>query len=123
MAARIPVAKSELGVLDTLDWRIDFIRVPYHAAATEATAAVFGYRITPWNDRLYSFRRRLTKALRLPSIRTSRAPGQVRTALNESSYPARNSFDLPQIDIWLTAASCRHEYPRPGRSCFGVRVP
>jgi hypothetical protein len=35
------------------------VRLPYHAAATEANAAAFGYRITPWTDRLYTLRRKL----------------------------------------------------------------
>jgi predicted phosphodiesterase len=45
---------AELAVLDTDAWRIEFWRVPYDCAATEAKAAVFGYRIPPWVDRLYT---------------------------------------------------------------------
>jgi len=40
---------------------IEFIRVPYDAAATECKAAAFGYRIPPWIDRAYSARKRLSR--------------------------------------------------------------
>ncbi|MEA3195195.1 MAG: hypothetical protein QOD26_3528 [Betaproteobacteria bacterium] len=40
---------------------IEFLRVPYDAAATECKAAAFGYRIPPWVDRAYSLRRRLSR--------------------------------------------------------------
>jgi len=40
---------------------IEFIRVPYDAAATECKAAAFGYRIPPWMDRAYSMRKRLSR--------------------------------------------------------------
>ena len=46
-------------VLDTDAWSIEFLRVPYDAAATEAKAAVGGYRILPLLDRVYTWRRRL----------------------------------------------------------------
>jgi predicted phosphodiesterase len=54
---------AECAVLDTLEWRIDFLRVPYDAAATEAKAAAFGYRIPPLLERLYGARKRLGNAL------------------------------------------------------------
>ena len=41
---------------------IEFIRVPYDAAASECKAAAFGYRIPPWMDRAYSLRKRLSRA-------------------------------------------------------------
>jgi len=54
---------AECMLLDTLDWSVEFLRVRYDCAATEAKAAVFGYRIGPWTDRLYSVRRRLAVKL------------------------------------------------------------
>jgi predicted phosphodiesterase len=50
---------AECAILDTLDWSVEFLRLRYDCAATEAKAAVFGYRIGRWTDRLYTFRRRL----------------------------------------------------------------
>ena len=50
---------AEFAVLDTAAWRIELWRVPYDAAATEAKAAVLGYRIPPLVDALYTLRRRL----------------------------------------------------------------
>ena len=62
---------------------IEFLRVPYDAAATECKAAAFGYRIPPWVDRAYSVRKRLSRlpqrllamssaAMRWPSALRSR---------------------------------------------------
>ena len=45
---------AEFAVLDTDAWRIELWRVPYDCASTEAKAAVFGYRIPPWVDGLYT---------------------------------------------------------------------
>jgi predicted phosphodiesterase len=50
---------AECALFDSRGWTIEFLRVPYDSAATEAKAAVFGYRIDPLTDRLYSLRRRL----------------------------------------------------------------
>src|SRR2546425_10810231 len=50
---------SEFAVLDTDAWRVEFWRVPYDCAATEAKAAVFGYRIPPLVERLYALRKKL----------------------------------------------------------------
>jgi predicted phosphodiesterase len=55
--------RAECALFDTRDWSIEFLRVPYDCAATEAKAAVFGYRIPPLTDRLYSLRRRLAARL------------------------------------------------------------
>jgi len=55
---------AECAILDTEEWSIDFIRVPYDAAATEIKAASFGYRIDPMTNRLYNLRRKIP-ALRL----------------------------------------------------------
>jgi len=40
---------------------VEFVRLRYDSAATEAKAAVFGYRIGRWTDRFYSLERRLLK--------------------------------------------------------------
>jgi predicted phosphodiesterase len=50
---------AECAVFDSRLWTIEFLRVPYDSAATEAKAAVFGYRINPLTDGLYTLRRRL----------------------------------------------------------------
>ncbi len=50
---------AECAIFDTDAWSIEFLRLPYDAAATEAKAAVGGYRILPIVDRLYTWRRRL----------------------------------------------------------------
>jgi len=52
---------AECAVFDSRRWTIEFLRVPYDCAASEAKAAVFGYRIDPLTDRLYSMRRRLAR--------------------------------------------------------------
>lgn len=49
---------AECAIIDTLGWTVEFLRLPYDAAATEAKAAVFGYRINLLTDRLYNLRRR-----------------------------------------------------------------
>jgi predicted phosphodiesterase len=54
---------AECAILDTAEWTIDFIQVPYDAAATEVKASSFGYRIDPWTNRLYNLQRRI------PSLR------------------------------------------------------
>jgi predicted phosphodiesterase len=51
---------AECALLDTGDWSVEFLRLPYDCATTEAKAAVFGYRITPLRERLYNLRRRLS---------------------------------------------------------------
>jgi hypothetical protein len=53
--------QAECAILDTGASTLEFLRPPYDAAATEAKAAVFGYRITPWIDRLYTLRRKLVR--------------------------------------------------------------
>jgi len=55
---------AECALFDSRAWSVEFLRVPYDGAATEAKAAVFGYRINPLIDRLYSFRKRLNPARR-----------------------------------------------------------
>lgn len=52
-------------LFDSLDWKLEFLTVPYDAASTEAKAAVFGYRIPPWVDRLSTARRRIARRLGL----------------------------------------------------------
>ena len=53
---------AECAILDSDAGTIEFLRLPYDAAATEVKAAAFGYRINPLTDRLYSFQRRLQRA-------------------------------------------------------------
>ncbi len=53
---------AECALFDSLDWSVEFLRVPYDAASTEAKAAVFGYRITALTNRYYNLRRRLHRA-------------------------------------------------------------
>jgi predicted phosphodiesterase len=60
---------AEFAILDTLDWSVEFLRLSYDSAATEAKATVFGYRIGRWTDRLYSLRRRMLR----PRQRTAAA--------------------------------------------------
>ncbi len=52
---------AECAILDTVGWTLEFLRLPYDAAATEAKAAVFGYRINRLTDRLYSLRSKLLR--------------------------------------------------------------
>lgn len=54
---------AECALLDTGAWTIEFLRTPYDCAATEAKAAVFGYRIGPVTDRLYSLRKKLFRRI------------------------------------------------------------
>ena len=50
---------AECALFDSSAWTIEFLRVPYNAAATEAKAAAAGYRIPALTDWLYTWRRRL----------------------------------------------------------------
>jgi len=50
---------AECAIFDSVGWSVEFLRLPYDAASTEAKAAVFGYRMNALTDRLYSVRRRL----------------------------------------------------------------
>jgi predicted phosphodiesterase len=50
---------AECAIFDSVGWTLEFLRVPYDSAATEAKAVVFGYRIGPWTDRFYTLRRRI----------------------------------------------------------------
>ena len=52
---------AECAVFDSSLGAVEFLRVRYDAAATEAKAAAFGYRLSPLSDRLYSLRRRLAR--------------------------------------------------------------
>lgn len=55
---------AECAVFDSREWSIEFLRAPYDCAATEAKAAVFGYRITPGVERFYRAKRRLSRSWR-----------------------------------------------------------
>ncbi len=50
---------AECALYDSRGGTLEFLRVPYDNAATEAKAAVFGYRINPLAGGLYTLRRRL----------------------------------------------------------------
>jgi predicted phosphodiesterase len=52
---------AQCALFDSARWTVEFLRVRYDCAATEAKAAAFGYRITPLIDRLYSLQRRLVR--------------------------------------------------------------
>ena len=52
---------AEYALFDSVGWSLEFQRVPYDSAATEAKAAVFGYRIDPWTDRFYTLRNRIAR--------------------------------------------------------------
>jgi len=47
-------------VFDSRAWSVEFLRVPYDSAAAEAKAMVFGYRISPLAERLYTLKRRFS---------------------------------------------------------------
>jgi predicted phosphodiesterase len=64
---------AECALFDPWDWRIEFLRVPYDSAASEAKAAVFGYRINALTDQLYTLRRRTASAARRIGARLHRA--------------------------------------------------
>ena len=51
---------AEFALFDSDAWTVEFHSVRYDAAATEAKAAVGGYRIVPFIDWLYTMRRRLS---------------------------------------------------------------
>ena len=61
---------AECAILDTVGWTLEFLRLPYDAASTEAKAAVFGYRINGLTDNLYNLRRKFVKV----RARTTNAP-------------------------------------------------
>jgi predicted phosphodiesterase len=54
---------AEFALLDTGASCVEFCRVPYDCAATEAKATAFGYRIPPLVDRLYTLRRRVFRRI------------------------------------------------------------
>jgi predicted phosphodiesterase len=52
---------AECAIFDTDAWSIEFLKLRYDAAATEAKAAVGGYRILPVTDTLYTLQRRIIR--------------------------------------------------------------
>ena len=56
--------RAECAVFDSSFGTVEFISVRYDAAATEAKAAAFGYRISPLADQLYTLRRRSVSLVR-----------------------------------------------------------
>ena len=69
---------AECAVFDSGAGSVEFLRLRYDAAATEAKAAAFGYRISPLTDRLYTLRRRTASAARLIAARRPRAAARGR---------------------------------------------
>ena len=67
---------AECAILDTVGWTLEFLRLPYDAASTEAKAAVFGYRINPFTDRLYDIRRKFLKRFMSAIVPTSSVRGR-----------------------------------------------
>lgn len=55
---------AECALFDSRHLTVEFLRVPYDSAASEAKAAVFGYRISALAEELYSLRRRTAGAAR-----------------------------------------------------------
>jgi|tagenome__1003787_1003787.scaffolds.fasta_scaffold20663992_2 predicted phosphodiesterase len=49
---------AECAIFDSDAWTVDFLKIRYDAASTEAKAAVGGYRILPATDALYTWQRR-----------------------------------------------------------------
>jgi predicted phosphodiesterase len=47
---------AECAILDTDAATLELLRLPYDAAAAEAKAAAFGYRMAPWMERFYRLR-------------------------------------------------------------------
>jgi hypothetical protein len=75
---------AELAVLDTDAWRVEFWRLPYDCAATEAKAAAFGYRMHPWLERVHATRRRLlAAAARISGRPSAGAPAGARPRLRK----------------------------------------
>jgi predicted phosphodiesterase len=56
--------QAECAIFDSGQWTLEFLRVPYDAAATEARARAGGYRIGALADLVYSVRRRAVRLLR-----------------------------------------------------------
>jgi predicted phosphodiesterase len=63
---------AECAIFDSSFATVEFLRVRYDAAATEAKAAAFGYRINPLTNRLYTLRRRTASAARRIGARLQR---------------------------------------------------
>lgn len=69
---------AECAFFDSAFGSVEFLRVRYDAAATEAKAVAFGYRISPLTDRLYTLRRRTASAARRIAARRLAAAGRGR---------------------------------------------
>jgi predicted phosphodiesterase len=69
---------AEFAVFDSGSGELELARVAYHAAATEAKAAAFGYRINALTDQFYTLRRRTASAARRIGARLQRAAGSGR---------------------------------------------
>lgn len=53
---------AQCALFDKRRMSVEFLRVPYHSAAAEAKAAVFGYRINALTDQLYALKRLIGRA-------------------------------------------------------------
>jgi predicted phosphodiesterase len=69
---------AECALFDSERMTVEFLRVPYDSAAAEAKASVFGYRINPLADQLYTLRRRTASAARRIGARLQRGAGSGR---------------------------------------------
>ena len=81
-AQRKPHRYAECAVFDTDAWTVEFLRLRYDAAATQAKAAVGGYRSLPVFNFLYDLERipqlasRITRSA-LASLAAPRKPGTI----------------------------------------------
>ena len=63
---------AECALFDSTHRTVEFLRVAYDCAATEAKAALLGYRISPLTERIYALRRRTASAARRIGARLQR---------------------------------------------------
>lgn len=78
-AQRKPHRFAECAVFDSEAWTVEFLRLRYDAAATEAKAAVGGYRSVPMLDLLYNCHHLASRMVRAvsASLAAPRRPGTI----------------------------------------------
>ena len=81
---------AEFAIFDSSTGYLEFRRVRYHAAATEAKAATFGYRLTPMTDRAYTWKRRLQKQGRT-TLSVARLAGKRGLSVISGLFAARTN--------------------------------
>ena len=54
---------AECALFDSDTWTVELLRVKYDATAAELKAAIFGYRMGPLTERVFTLRRRATKGI------------------------------------------------------------